>query len=118
MKILILLFLVKINSSNDTSPTTPYEPHSCGQLKLKEVNKVKKCWFFKILLCHYLYELHFYNLTTTVDTIPDTANNIECVICPDPYDKEGEYTTMVRYEFKLFAAQPKPCQSSDTLALL
>ena len=116
MKILILLLLVKINSSDDTSPTTQYEPHSCGQLKLNEVKKVKKCWFF---FCDYSYELRFYNLTTTDDdTIHDTVNNTECIICPDPYDKEGEYTTMVRYEFKLFAAQPKPCQSSDTLALL
>ena len=107
MKILILLLLVKINSSNDTSPTTQYEPHSCGQLKL---NEVKKCWWFNPF-CHNSYKLRFYDLTTTNKTIPGTADHIECDICP--YGKEGEYTTMVRYEFKLFAAQPKPCQSSD-----
>ena len=111
--VLILLLLVKLNISDDTSMTTQHMPYSCGQLKLKEV---KKCWWLNPF-CHNSYELHFYDLTTTNDTILGTADNVECIIYQlDPHGKEGEYTTMVRYEFKLFTAQPKPCQSSDTLA--
>ena len=82
MKILILLLLVKINSSNDTSPTTQHVPYSCGQLKL---NKVESCWW---LFCHYSYKLHFYDLTTTNDTIPGTADDIQCNICKlNPHGK-------------------------------
>ena len=86
MNILILLLLVKINISNDTPPTTQYEPHSCGQLKLIEVQKT--CWIF----CR-SYELRFYDLTTTNDTISGTGDKVECIICQlDPDGKKGEYT--------------------------
>ena len=82
MKILILLLLVKINISDDTPPTTQYEPYSCGQLKLKEV-ECKSWWPF----CK-SYELRFYDLTTTNDTIPGTGNKIKCTICKwNPHGK-------------------------------
>ena len=90
MKILILLLLVKLNVSDDTPVTTQHVPHSCGQLKLNEVEKSCKPWW---PFCK-SYELRFYDLTTTNDTISGTANNIKCIICKlDPHG-EGEYTTI------------------------
>ena len=87
MKILILLLLVKINISDDTPPTTQYEPHLCGQLKLKEV-ECKPWWRFSKS-----YELRFYDLTTTNNTISGTGDKVKCIICQlDPDGKKGEYT--------------------------
>jgi hypothetical protein len=79
MKLLILFLLVKLNVSDaDTSATTQHVPYSCGRVKVKDV---KKCpWWRWWLFCDYSYKLHFYNITSTDDTI-STDDAIKCSIC-------------------------------------
>ena len=85
-ELLIVFFLVKLTICDDSTATTQHVPDSCGRIKLKDI---KSCnwWPF----CKW-YKLHFYDLTTTNDTV-STDDNIECNICKlDPHGKKGEYT--------------------------